>query len=30
MTNTLVNLTRELLNSGVFNHLPDDEIGRLR
>ena len=29
MTNTLVDLTRELLNSGVFNHLPDDEIGRL-
>ena len=30
MTNTtLVDLTRELLSSGVFNHLPDDEIGRL-
>jgi hypothetical protein len=29
MHNTLVDLTRELLNSGVFNHLPDDEIGRL-
>jgi hypothetical protein len=30
MTSTiLVDLTRELLNSGVFNHLPDDEIGRL-
>ena len=29
MTNALVDLTRELLNSGVFNHLPDDEIGRL-
>jgi hypothetical protein len=29
MTPTLVDLTRDLLNSGVFNHLPDDEIGRL-
>jgi hypothetical protein len=29
MKNTLVDLTRDLLNSGVFNHLPDDEIGRL-
>ncbi|HEV3324971.1 MAG TPA: hypothetical protein VG052_05180 [Puia sp.] len=26
---TLADLTRELLSSGVFNHLPDDEIGRL-
>ncbi len=29
MTNTMVDLTRELLNNGVFNHLPDDEISRL-
>lgn len=29
MINTLVDLTRELLNNGVFNHLPDDEIARL-
>jgi hypothetical protein len=29
MTPTLVDLTRDLLNSGVFNHLPDAEIGRL-
>jgi hypothetical protein len=26
---TLADLTRELLSNGVFNHLPDDEIGRL-
>ena len=30
MINTLVDLTRELLGSGVFNHLPDNEIARLR
>lgn len=29
MNNSLVNLTRELLSSGVFNHLPDNEIARL-
>jgi hypothetical protein len=29
MINTLIDLTRELLNSGVFNHLPDNEIARL-
>jgi hypothetical protein len=29
MTNALVDLTRELLSSGVFNHLPDNEIARL-
>jgi len=29
MINILVDLTRELLNSGVFNHLPDNEIARL-
>ena len=29
MANALVDLTRELLSSGVFNHLPDDEIARL-
>lgn len=29
MTNTLIDLTRELLSSGVFNHLPDNEIARL-
>jgi hypothetical protein len=29
MINTLVDLTRELLSSGVFNHLPDNEIARL-
>lgn len=29
MAHQLVHLTRDLLNSGVFNHLPDDEIGRL-
>jgi hypothetical protein len=28
-TTILADLTRELLNSGVFSHLPDDEIGRL-
>lgn len=30
MVNALVDLTRELLNTGVFNHLPDSEIARLR
>jgi hypothetical protein len=30
MVNALVDLTRELLNNGVFNHLPDNEIARLR
>ena len=29
MINALVDLTRELLGSGVFNHLPDNEISRL-
>lgn len=29
MANSLIDLTRELLSSGVFNHLPDNEIGRL-
>jgi hypothetical protein len=29
MISVLINLTRELLNNGVFNHLPDDEIARL-
>jgi hypothetical protein len=29
MINTLINLTRELLNRGIFNHLPDNEIARL-
>ena len=29
MNQPLVDLTRELLNSGVFNHLPDNEIARL-
>lgn len=29
MINTLVDLTRELLSCGVFNHLPDNEIARL-
>jgi hypothetical protein len=29
MISILINLTRELLNNGVFNHLPDDEIARL-
>ena len=28
-TTILADLTRELLNSGVFSHLPDDEIARL-
>ena len=28
-TTNLTDLTRELLNSGVFSHLPDDEIARL-
>jgi hypothetical protein len=28
-TTILTDLTRELLNSGVFSHLPDDEIARL-
>ena len=30
MINTLIDLTRELLNSGIFNHLPDNELARLR
>ena len=29
LTTSFVNLTRELLGSGVFNHLPDEEIARL-
>jgi len=29
MTNSLIDLTRELLSCGVFNHLPDNEIARL-
>jgi hypothetical protein len=29
MIQPLVNLTRELLNNGIFNHLPDNEISRL-
>jgi hypothetical protein len=29
MMNMLIDLTREMLNNGVFNHLPDDEIARL-
>jgi len=29
MNQSLVDLTRELLNSGVFSHLPDNEIARL-
>ncbi|HLI93438.1 MAG TPA: hypothetical protein VKU83_07505 [Puia sp.] len=29
MTKPLVDLTRELLSSGVFSHLPDNEIARL-
>lgn len=29
MIHTLIDLTRELLSSGVFNHLPDNEIARL-
>ena len=28
-TTILTDLTRDLLNSGVFSHLPDDEIARL-
>ena len=30
MPNKLIDLTRELLNNGVFNHLPDNEIARLQ
>lgn len=30
MINTLIDLTRKLLNSGVFDHLPDNEIARLQ
>lgn len=30
MISLLIDLTRELLASGVFNHLPDNEIARLR
>ena len=29
MKQSLVDLTRELLSAGVFNHLPDNEIARL-
>ena len=29
MNQSLVNVTRELLSNGVFNHLPDNEIARL-
>ena len=29
MTETLIDLTAELLSCGVFNHLPDGEIARL-
>ncbi|MBS1932504.1 MAG: hypothetical protein JST96_00795 [Bacteroidetes bacterium] len=29
MKNAIINLTRELLNSGAFSHLPDDEISRM-
>ena len=29
MKQSLVDLTRELLSGGVFNHLPDNEIARL-
>jgi hypothetical protein len=29
MNQALVDLTRELLSGGVFNHLPDNEIARL-
>jgi hypothetical protein len=29
MSTTLTDLTRDMLNSGVFNHLPDNEIARL-
>ncbi|HXD77493.1 MAG TPA: hypothetical protein VN616_06775 [Puia sp.] len=28
-TTSLVDLTRELLNCGIFSHLPDEEIARL-
>ncbi|MDO6433412.1 hypothetical protein Q4E93_22560 [Flavitalea sp. BT771] len=27
---SLIDLTRDLLSSGVFDHLPDNEIARLR
>ncbi len=30
MINALVDLTRELLDSGVFSHLPGNEISRLQ
>jgi len=30
MSNKLIELTRELLSNGIFNHLPDNEIARLR
>jgi hypothetical protein len=30
MSKSLVDLTRELLSGGVFNHLPANEIARLR
>jgi hypothetical protein len=29
MKNIIINLTRELLNSGAFSHLPDDEISKM-
>jgi hypothetical protein len=29
MINTLLDLTREMLDKGVFNHLPGNEIARL-
>jgi hypothetical protein len=29
MSTILTDLTRDMLNSGVFNHLPDNEIARL-
>lgn len=29
MIRTLVDLTKELLSHGIFNHLPDNEISRL-
>jgi hypothetical protein len=30
MIKKLIDLTRELLNNGVFNHLPDAELARLQ
>ncbi|HZE84781.1 MAG TPA: hypothetical protein VE035_10740 [Puia sp.] len=29
MINMLIDLTKELLSKGIFNHLPDSEIARL-